>query len=109
MMPVAIRGGNRLAVLTPEAVDALWPWYASQNNHVHRRPYDAVIRCLGWRLDTSIFDGGAGRYSVVVDRREAIDRAIGGAGPDDTVVLAGKGHEDYQIIGRDRLPFDDRD
>jgi UDP-N-acetylmuramoyl-L-alanyl-D-glutamate--2,6-diaminopimelate ligase len=47
-------------------------------------------------------------YSTVVDRREAIRLAIGGAGPDDTVVLAGKGHEDYQIVGREKFPFDDR-
>lgn len=49
-----------------------------------------------------------GRYSVLIDRREAIDRAILGAGPNDTVVLAGKGHEDYQILGREKFPFDDR-
>jgi UDP-N-acetylmuramoyl-L-alanyl-D-glutamate--2,6-diaminopimelate ligase len=29
------------------------------------------------------------------------------AQPDDTVVLAGKGHEDYQIVGREKLPFSD--
>jgi UDP-N-acetylmuramoyl-L-alanyl-D-glutamate--2,6-diaminopimelate ligase len=48
-------------------------------------------------------------YSAVVDRRAAIALAIGLARPEDTVVLAGKGHEDYQIIGRERLPFDDRE
>lgn len=50
----------------------------------------------------------AALYSVLVDRRAAIDCAISGAGPNDTVVLAGKGHEDYQIIGREKFPFDDR-
>ena len=53
-------------------------------------------------------DAAPGRYSVLIDRREAIDRAILGAGPNDTVVLAGKGHEDYQILGREKFPFDDR-
>ncbi len=48
-------------------------------------------------------------YACIVDRREAIDAAIAIAAPDDTVVIAGKGHEDYQIIGRERLPFCDRD
>ncbi len=50
-----------------------------------------------------------GAYAVVVDRREAIDRAVGSSGAQDLVVLAGKGHEDYQIVGRERFPFDDRD
>ena len=48
-------------------------------------------------------------YAMVVDRRAAIALAIGLARPDDTIVLAGKGHEDYQIVGRERLPFSDRD
>jgi UDP-N-acetylmuramoyl-L-alanyl-D-glutamate--2,6-diaminopimelate ligase len=42
------------------------------------------------------------------DRREAIRAAIHWARPGDTVVIAGKGHETYQIIGREVLPFDDR-
>ena len=45
----------------------------------------------------------------VVDRRTAIRRAIDAGGLGDTIVLAGKGHEDYQIIGNERLPFDDRE
>ena len=52
----------------------------------------------------------AAPYTVVPDRREAINRPRScSRAPDDTVVLAGKGHEDYQIIGREKLPFDDRE
>jgi UDP-N-acetylmuramoyl-L-alanyl-D-glutamate--2,6-diaminopimelate ligase len=47
-------------------------------------------------------------YVLQADRREAIELAIAAARPSDTVVIAGKGHEDYQIVGRERLPFDDR-
>jgi UDP-N-acetylmuramoyl-L-alanyl-D-glutamate--2,6-diaminopimelate ligase len=47
-------------------------------------------------------------YVRCADRREAIALAIRVARPDDTVVIAGKGHEDYQIVGRQRFPFDDR-
>ena len=47
-------------------------------------------------------------YLVIVDRREAIQRAIELAQDGDVVVIAGKGHEDYQIIGKTKYPFDDR-
>jgi UDP-N-acetylmuramoyl-L-alanyl-D-glutamate--2,6-diaminopimelate ligase len=52
--------------------------------------------------------GPTGRYAVLADRREAIQLALREASASDTVVLAGKGHEDYQIIGREKFPFDDR-
>jgi UDP-N-acetylmuramoyl-L-alanyl-D-glutamate--2,6-diaminopimelate ligase len=47
-------------------------------------------------------------YLRVPDRRDAIRTAIRLAHPSDTVLIAGKGHEDYQIIGRKKFPFDDR-
>jgi len=48
-------------------------------------------------------------YLAIPDRAEAIKRAIAMAKSGDIVVLAGKGHEDYQIIGEQKLPFDDRE
>jgi len=47
-------------------------------------------------------------YLKIPDRREAIQIAIHLAQPFDTVLIAGKGHEDYQIIGKEKIPFDDR-
>lgn len=46
---------------------------------------------------------------VIVDRAEAIRRCVLSAEPDDTVLLAGKGHENYQIVGQARRQFDDRE
>jgi UDP-N-acetylmuramoyl-L-alanyl-D-glutamate--2,6-diaminopimelate ligase len=48
-------------------------------------------------------------YCTIVDRKEAIATAIGAARAGDTVLLAGKGHETYQIIGTERTHFDDRE
>ncbi len=45
--------------------------------------------------------------TVEPDRRKAIAAAIAEASAGDVVLLAGKGHEDYQIIGTEKLPFDD--
>jgi UDP-N-acetylmuramoyl-L-alanyl-D-glutamate--2,6-diaminopimelate ligase len=44
---------------------------------------------------------------TVVDRRDAIYKAVGDASAGDLVLIAGKGHEKYQEIGGRRLPFDD--
>jgi UDP-N-acetylmuramoyl-L-alanyl-D-glutamate--2,6-diaminopimelate ligase len=48
-------------------------------------------------------------HEMILDRAQAIERAIQLAHPGDCVLLAGKGHEDYQIIGNQRLHFDDRE
>jgi len=51
---------------------------------------------------------GKAKYHLLVDRREAIATAISEAGQGDVVLIAGKGHEDYQILGNRTIPFDDR-
>ena len=47
-------------------------------------------------------------YRVVLDRREAIKLALEAAGPGDLVLIAGKGHEEYQVIKGQVFPFSDR-
>ncbi|MGB7203300.1 MAG: UDP-N-acetylmuramoyl-L-alanyl-D-glutamate--2,6-diaminopimelate ligase [Pyrinomonadaceae bacterium] len=48
-------------------------------------------------------------YEIISDRRDAIKRAVSIAKTDDVVIIAGKGHETYQIIGGDKFHFDDRE
>jgi UDP-N-acetylmuramoyl-L-alanyl-D-glutamate--2,6-diaminopimelate ligase len=48
-------------------------------------------------------------FVMLENRREAIRLAVSLAKPGDIVLLAGKGHEDYQIIGKTRQHFDDRE
>jgi len=49
------------------------------------------------------------KYAVVVDRRQAIKEAISLADENDCVVIAGKGHETFQIFKDVTIPFDDRE
>ncbi len=49
-----------------------------------------------------------GEYTVIENRREAIDYALRTAKRDDVIILAGKGQETYQIIGREKHDFDER-
>jgi len=52
--------------------------------------------------------GGQTVYEVIVDRRQAITQAVKLAGPHDVVLIAGKGHETYQILKDRTIEFDDR-
>ena len=45
---------------------------------------------------------------VTVERGLAIREAVSVMAPGDVLIVAGKGHEDYQILGENRIPFDDR-
>jgi UDP-N-acetylmuramoyl-L-alanyl-D-glutamate--2,6-diaminopimelate ligase len=58
-------------------------------------------------FDLAGWNGTKG-FVVMADRAEAIREAIRGAEDGDVVLIAGKGHETYQIIGREKRDFDDR-
>ena len=60
-------------------------------------------------IDDIVAGMGGVRYVRIADRREAIARALGEARPGDTLLLAGKGHETYQVIGAVKHPFDERE
>jgi UDP-N-acetylmuramoyl-L-alanyl-D-glutamate--2,6-diaminopimelate ligase len=82
--------------------DRLW---VTSDNPRSERP-EAIIDEIA--VGVARVAGGADRAAREPDRRQAIRAALGWAGADDTVVIAGKGHETYQIVGADVLDFDDR-
>jgi UDP-N-acetylmuramoyl-L-alanyl-D-glutamate--2,6-diaminopimelate ligase len=59
-----------------------------------------------WPLNSHDIQNG---YFIEIDRRESIRKAISIASRKDTILIAGKGHEDYQITGNMRKHFDDRE
>ena len=65
----------------------------------------AGVEAAGMRRARELAEGG---FVVELDRREAIEKAVRAARAGDTVLIAGKGHEDYQIVGTERRAFDDR-
>jgi UDP-N-acetylmuramoyl-L-alanyl-D-glutamate--2,6-diaminopimelate ligase len=99
-------GGDRDAGKRPQ-MGAIAQQYADQvvitNDNPRSEPPEVIAE--------AILDGMENRDEAMVqlDRAAAIDRAIAQAAAGDVVLVAGKGHEDYQIIGGQRLHFDDRE
>jgi UDP-N-acetylmuramoyl-L-alanyl-D-glutamate--2,6-diaminopimelate ligase len=60
-------------------------------------------------IDDIVRDLPTGTYERVEDRRQAIGNAVAGADGEDVVLIAGKGHETYQIRGTAVLPFDEKE
>ena len=77
-------------------------WVTSDNPRSERP--EAILA----EIETGIPVEAAGRHESIADRRRAIESAVAWAREGDVVVIAGKGHETYQIIGGETLPFDDR-
>ena len=59
-------------------------------------------------IEEGIKESGSSDYRILPDRREAIRKAVGQAEADWAILLAGKGHEEVQILGDQELPFSDR-
>ena len=97
-------GGNRDATKRPiMGTAALAADYAvvTSDNPRHEEP-DAIIADIVAGMED------AERFTVEPDRRSAIAAAIALARPGDAILVAGKGHEDYQLVGDEVLSFDDR-
>lgn len=65
----------------------------------------AIIR----EIEAGVKESGNPHYVISADRRNAIQEALRMAKKDDIVVIAGKGHEDYQILGKEKVHFSDRE
>ncbi len=64
-------------------------------------------RAIAAQVEVGLREAG-GSYELELDRARAIERAILEARPGDSVLIAGKGHEPYQLVGKERRDFDDR-
>ena len=72
-------------------------------------PVEEGVRATGLaRLAPQEMASARRGYVVELDRQRAIALAIDAARPGDVLLVAGKGHEDYQIVGTTKRPFDDR-
>ena len=100
-------GGDRDPNKRPKMGFAVGTWadFAIVTNDNPRTERPEAIAAA---IEPGLREAGA-RYSVVLDRAVAIEQTILDAKPGDVVLIAGKGHEPYQIVGTTKRPFDDRD
>ncbi len=74
------------------------------------RQIEAGVGSNAQRLEAAdVLEIGRKGYAVIPDRRAAIVKAVGLSRPGDIVLIAGKGHETYQILGSKTVAFDDRE
>jgi UDP-N-acetylmuramoyl-L-alanyl-D-glutamate--2,6-diaminopimelate ligase len=99
-------GGDRDPNKRPKMGYAVGTWadFAIVTNDNPRTEQPEAIAAA---IEPGLREAGA-RYRVVLDRAVAIEQAILEAKPGDVVLVAGKGHEPYQIVGTTKRPFDDR-
>ena len=96
-------GGNRDRAKRPlmaAAVEQLAHWAIVTSDNPRKEDPEAIIAEVKTGFRSS-------NYEVIVDRREAIVRAVSLAQPGDIILIAGKGHETYQEFADSTVPFDD--
>ena len=108
LITVAGCGGNRDATKRPEmaavAVKLSDRVILTSDNPRNEDP-EEIIR----QMKAGINDADMGKVLSITDRREAIRTAVALASKGDIILLAGKGHEDYQIIKGEKRHFDDKE
>jgi len=88
--------------------------FITSDNPRSEDPLSIVKEIEKGMLDSGLQKGGGNTHSgkgyfLEVDRRQAIRKAVAMAEECDVVLIAGKGHEDYQVIGSERRPFSDQE
>jgi UDP-N-acetylmuramoyl-L-alanyl-D-glutamate--2,6-diaminopimelate ligase len=88
--------------------------FITSDNPRTEDPLSIVKEVEKGMLDSGLKKGGENTptgkgYFLEVDRRQAIRKAVAMAEVSDVVLIAGKGHEDYQVIGSERRPFSDQE
>jgi len=100
-------GGDRDKTKRPlmgEAAGRLSDWVIATSDNPRTEEPNMILTYIKVGLDRV-----GGSYDLIVDRRAAITMAITQAAPDDVILLAGKGHETYQILASGKVHFDDRE
>ena len=98
-------GGDRDKQKRPLMAQAAEQWadyiVVTNDNPRHEKPQDiAADICAGFGANT--------QYKVELDRKQAIASTLAQASNDDIVLIAGKGHETYQVFGDDVIEYDER-
>jgi UDP-N-acetylmuramoyl-L-alanyl-D-glutamate--2,6-diaminopimelate ligase len=100
----------RMAAVVEQLADIV---IVTSDNPRTEQPMDIISEIVsGFKNKPALRDTSyKSRITKVVepDRRKAIKLAIRNAGKDDIILLAGKGHENYQIIGKEKFPFSDQE
>lgn len=104
LMAAAVAAGSDWVILTSDNPRSENPLDILQEIE-NGIPRDSLRKSTAEDLSSGRFEKA---YTIIPDRRSAMETAIELARPEDIVLIAGKGHEDYQIIGDRKIWFDDR-